>query len=111
MNSESEKGEKCECECKCRHRTSERDSEEYKRLMNRLNRIEGQIRGIKGMLERNEYCIDILTQTAAVNAALSAFSREILNTHIKTCVADGIKSGRADEVSEELSEVLKKLLK
>lgn len=99
------------CECNCRKRSSARSDEELRHLMNRLNRIEGQIRGIKGMLERNEYCIDILNQTAAVNAALSAVSREILSTHIKTCVAEGIKSGRGDEVSEELCEVLKKLLR
>ncbi len=96
---------KCCCEKK-----KERSEEEYKSLMNRLNRISGQINGIKGMLERDAYCVDILTQTAAVNAALNAFSRELLSEHVRTCVADGIRSGN-DEVIDELLETLGRMMK
>ena len=96
-----------ECDC---HKTKERSEEELKRLANRLNRIEGQIRGIRGMLEKSAYCTDILAQVAAANAALNAFSRELLAEHIRTCVAQDIRSGR-DEAIEELIAVLQKLMK
>lgn len=96
-----------ECEnCK----TKVRDEAEYKSLINRLNRIEGQIRGIKGMVEKNAYCTDILTQVSAVNAALNAFNRELLTSHIKTCVANDIRSGK-DETIDELLNTLTKLMK
>ncbi len=93
----------------CR-RIKERSEKEYKLLINRLNRIEGQIRGIKGMVERNAYCPDILIQVAAANAALNAFNKELLTNHIKTCVADDIRSGK-DETIDELVAVLQKLMK
>ncbi len=95
---------------KCCLKTKERSGEEYKKLINRLNRIEGQIRGIKGMVENSAYCVDIMVQVAAVNAALNAFNKELLSNHIRTCVADGIKNGD-DEVVDELLETLKKLMK
>lgn len=98
-----------ERECCC-HKVKERSLEEKKRLINRLNRIEGQIRGIKGMVEKNIYCPDILVQAAAVNAAVNAFNRELLANHIKTCVVKDIREGR-DETVDELLATLQKLMK
>lgn len=98
-----------EKECAC-HKTKKRSEEEYKRLIHRLNRIEGQIRGIRGMVEKSAYCPDILVQVAAANAALNAFTRELLGSHIRTCVADGIREGK-DETVDELVEMLQKLMK
>ncbi|WP_322199548.1 metal-sensing transcriptional repressor [Acutalibacter intestini] len=95
-------------ECDCQKK--ERSTEEYRRLVNRLSRIEGQVRGIRGMLEKDAYCIDILAQVAAVNAALNAFSRELLAQHLCTCVADDLRQGSEDKV-EELAAALQKLLK
>ncbi|MFR0974652.1 MAG: metal-sensing transcriptional repressor [Acutalibacteraceae bacterium] len=99
--------EKC---CHCSQRKKERSPEEYKKLINRLNRIEGQIRGIKGMVENNAYCPDILIQSAAVNAAINAFNKELLANHIRTCVADDISNGK-DEAIDELVVTLQKLMK
>ena len=79
-------------------------------MINRLNRIEGQIRGIRGMVEKNLYCTDILIQVAAVNAALNAFNKELLANHIKTCVAKDIREGK-DETIDELVVTLQKLMK
>ncbi len=94
----------------CVHRTKERSPEEYKSLCNRLSRIEGQIRGIRGMLDRNAYCPDILAQAAAANAALNAFSRELLSSHIRSCVVDDVRAGN-DEAIDELLLTLQKLMK
>lgn len=97
--------------CKeCSHKTKVRPEEEYKSLINRLNRIEGQIRGIKGMVEKNAYCTDILVQVAAATAALNSFNKELLANHIKTCVACGIRSGK-DDVIDELVDTMQKLMK
>jgi len=96
-------------ECAC-HKTKERSVEEVQGLIHRLNRIEGQIRGIRGMVEKNVYCTDILTQVAAVNAALNAFNKELLANHIRTCVADDIRAGK-DETIDELVRTLQKLMK
>ena len=90
-------------ECCCSDRTKERSEEELKSLINRLNRIEGQIRGLRGMLEKNAYCPDILAQAAAANAALNAFSRELLANHLRTCVVEDIRAGRDETVDELLS--------
>ncbi len=98
-----------EMTCYC-HKTKERSEEEYKKLIHRLNRIEGQIRGIRGMVEKSAYCPDILVQVAAANAALNAFTKELLANHIKTCVADDIRAGR-DETIDELVATLQKLMK
>ena len=95
--------------CNC-HKYKVRSDEEYRRLINRLNRIEGQIRGIKGMVEKSAYCPDILVQVAAVNAALNAFNKELLAEHIKTCVADDIRKGN-DSTIDELVATLQKLMK
>ena len=94
----------------CCPKTKERSEEEYKKLIHRLNRIEGQIRGIRGMVEKSAYCPDILVQVAAANAALNAFTKELLANHIKTCVADDIRAGR-DETIDELVATLQKLMK
>ena len=91
-------------------KTRERTGKEYKSLIHRLNRIEGQIRGIRGMVERSAYCTDILAQVAAANAALNAFSKELLAQHIRTCVARDIREGR-DETIDELVATLQKLMK
>lgn len=96
--------------CHCSQRKKERSPEEYKKLIHRLNRIEGQIRGIKGMVENNAYCPDILIQSAAVNAAINAFNKELLANHIRTCVADDIRNGK-DEAIDELVITLQKLMK
>lgn len=97
-------------DCNCCKKTKERSEDEYKCLINRLNRVEGQIRGIKGMLENNAYCIDIITQAAAANAALNSFTKELLANHIKTCVKNDIQQGN-DETIDELLKTLKKLMK
>ncbi len=97
-------------ECDCCGRTKHRSEEEYKSLINRLSRIEGQIRGIKGMLENDAYCVDIITQSAAAAAALNAFNKELLSNHIKTCVADDIRAGN-DETIDELLKTLQKLMR
>lgn len=96
--------------CCCCQRRKERTPEEYSKLINRLNRIEGQIRGIRGMVENNAYCPDILIQSAAVNAAVNAFNKELLASYIRTCVADDIREGK-DEVIDELVATLQKLMK
>lgn len=95
--------------CTC-HKTKERSEKECKDLMNRLNRIEGQVRGIKGMVEKDAYCIDILTQVMAVNAALNSFNKILLADHIKTCVTQDIMEGR-EETVDELVSTLQKLMK
>ncbi|MGN0660896.1 MAG: metal-sensing transcriptional repressor [Oscillospiraceae bacterium] len=94
----------------CSHKIKHRSEEELKALTNRLNRIEGQIRGIKGMVEREAYCTDILIQVAAVNAALNSFNKELLANHIKTCVSQDIRDGK-DETVDELVAVLQRLMK
>ncbi|MFR6057604.1 MAG: metal-sensing transcriptional repressor [Evtepia gabavorous] len=80
----------------CCHKTKERTEEEVKKLLNRLSRIEGQIRGIRGMVEKNAYCTDILVQSAAVSAAMNAFNRDLLANHIRTCVVTDIRDGKED---------------
>ncbi|MCH5296086.1 MAG: metal-sensing transcriptional repressor [Ruminococcus sp.] len=98
-----------EIQC-CAHKTKKRSEEEYKKLINRLSRIEGQIRGIRGMVENNAYCPDILIQVSAVNAALNAFNKELLSNHIRTCVANDIKNDK-NETIDELVNTLQKLMK
>ena len=96
--------------CCCNHKTKERSAEEYKKLIHRLNRIEGQIRGIRSMVEKDAYCTDILIQSAAVTAAINAFNKELLANHIRTCVAHEIQAGN-EEVIDELVATLQKLMK
>ena len=94
----------------CSGKTKERSEKEYKDLYNRLSRIEGQVRGIKNMLENDAYCIDILTQTAAINAAVNSFNKALLSNHIHSCVVEDIRAGN-DEVVDELVAVIQKLMK
>ena len=91
-------------------KTTTRDPEEKKKLLNRLKRIEGQVRGLQAMLQRDAYCYDILTQSSAVNAAVNAFNKELLASHIRGCVARDIRGGK-DEVIDELVATLQKLMK
>ena len=95
------------CAC-CRHK--ERTPEEYNDLVKRLNRVEGQIRGIKGMLKNEAYCIDILTQVAAATSALNSFSKVLLANHIKSCVEDDVRNGSEDKI-DELIKFLPKMMK
>ena len=97
------------CSCCCTKHT-DRSEAERKKLVNRLKRIEGQIRGIIGMLENDAYCNDILIQSAAVNAAVNSFNKELLANHIRTCVARDIRAGK-DETIDELVATLQKLMK
>ena len=99
-----------EKKCCCEHKTKERTEKEYKDLINRLNRIEGQVRGVKGMVERDAYCTDILTQVSAITAALNSFNKVVLSNHIKTCVAQDIRDGK-DETIDDLVATLQKLMK
>lgn len=99
--------EKC---CCCSGKTKERSEEEYKALMNRLNRVEGQIRGVKRMLENDAYCTDIITQVTAVTSALNAFNKELLANHIKTCVTEDIIAGKTETV-DDLLKTIQKLMK
>lgn len=92
----------------CRHK--HRDRSEYEALLKRLNRIEGQVRGVRGMVEKECYCTDILTQVSAIQSALNAFSRELLANHIRTCVVDGIRADD-DTVIDELVRTVEKLMK
>ena len=101
--------EKCCC-CGTGEKQTMRSDDERKKLLNRLNRIEGQIRGLKGMLEKNAYCPDILTQSAAVNAAINSFNKELLASHIRHCVVRDIRSGD-DDVIDELVSTLQKLMR
>ena len=99
-----------EADCCCTGKTKKRAEQELKSLKNRLNRIEGQIRGIKGMLEKDAYCPDILIQVSAVHAALNAFNKELLASHIRSCVATDIRAGK-DETIEELVCLMQKLMR
>ena len=94
----------------CSHKTKQRSAEEIKALTNRLSRIEGQVRGIRKMIEEDAYCADVLMQTAAIGAAVNAFNRELLSSHIRTCVAEDIRGGK-DETIDELVLLLQKLMK
>jgi len=98
------------CCCGGTEKTTMRTEEEKRKLLNRLKRIEGQVRGLQAMIERDAYCYDILTQSAAVNAAMNAFNKEILAHHIESCVARDIREGK-DEVIDELVTILQKLMK
>ena len=94
----------------CSGKHKERDEKEYKDLMNRLKRIEGQVRGVEGMLENDAYCTDVLIQVSAITSALNSFNKALLANHMRTCVADNIRQGN-DEVIDELVTTLQKLMK
>lgn len=94
----------------CSGKHKERDDSEKKDLVNRLKRIEGQVRGVEGMLESGAYCTDILMQVSAITSALNSFNKVLLGNHVKTCVAENIRAGN-DEVIDELVTTLQKLMK
>ena len=96
--------------CSCCEKHTLRAQEEKKKLLNRLRRIEGQVRGIRAMVEDDRYCVDILTQVSAIQAALNGFNKELLARHIKTCVSEDIREGN-EEAVDELCGLLKKLMK
>ena len=98
------------CPCADAHKVKERGRQEYKDLIHRLNRIEGQVRGIRNMVEEERYCVDILTQVAAIQSALNSFNKELLSEHIKTCVVEDIRRGD-EQVVDELCETIKKLMR
>ena len=100
-------------DCCCgegKHKHKPRSKEEIKALTTRLNRIEGQVCGIRRMIEENRYCPDILIQVSSVQSALNSFNKELLSAHIKSCVLDDIKAGNEDAV-DELCSLLKKTMK
>ena len=103
----ADKEKKC---CCCQSKTKHRTEKEYKDLINRLSRIEGQVRGVKGMVENDAYCPDILMQVSAITAALNSFNKVLLANHIKTCVVKDLHEGK-DEVVDELVTTLQKLMK
>ena len=94
----------------CSEKTKDRTGKEYRDMINRLSRIEGQVRGIKKMVENNAYCPDILIQVSAVNAALNSFNKVLLANHIRTCVSEDIRAGK-DETVDELVTTLQKLMR
>lgn len=96
-------------QCYC-HKTKKRSDEEQKKLINRLHRIEGQVRGVKLMIDNDAYCTDILMQVSAIKAALDSFNKELLAEHIKTCVVSDIKANK-NETVDELLQTLQKLMK
>lgn len=99
-----------ETKVSCCEKTKKRSEQEYKDLMNRLKRIEGQVRGIQGMVEKDAYCTDILMQVAAVNAALNSFNKVLMGNHIRTCVVEHIRQGD-EEIIDELVTTMQKLMK
>lgn len=100
----------CNKECCSCEKNTRRTDEEKKKLINRLNRIEGQVRGIRGMIEKDAYCADVLVQSAAVNAAINSFNKDLLSRHIHSCVVRDIKNGD-EEVIDELMKLITKLMK
>ena len=100
----------CACGIGMKHKYRDKNGEQYKCLVRRLNRIEGQIRGIHKMVDEDRYCVDILTQVSAVQSALNAFTKELLTQHIHGCVVDDIRAGH-DEVVDELCNLLQKVMK
>ena len=103
-------GSSADNKCCCCDKHKERSEKEYKDLINRLKRIEGQVRGVEHMIEEDAYCTDVLIQVAAINAALNSFNKVLLTNHIKTCVTNDIREGR-EETVDELVTVLQKLMK
>ncbi len=103
-------GGSSQSKCCCCDKHKERSEKEYKDLLNRLKRIEGQVRGVERMIEEDAYCTDVLIQVAAINAALNSFNKVLLGNHIRTCVAENIREGN-DEVVDELVGVIQKLMR
>jgi len=97
--------------CCCSPRHKKRGEQEYKDLMNRLKRIEGQVRGVENMLENDAYCPDILVQVSAISSALNSFNKVLLASHMKSCVVEDIQAGKGDEAIDELAALLQKVMK
>ena len=97
--------EEPEC-CKKKHR----EDKEYRDLINRLKRIEGQVRGVRGMVEEERYCVEILTQVSAIQSALNSFNKVLLSNHIKSCVVKDIQDGR-EEAVDELCATIQRMMK
>jgi DNA-binding FrmR family transcriptional regulator len=95
---------------KCCERTKLRGDDEKRALINRLNRIEGQVRGVRSMVENDAYCADILTQVSAISSALGSFNKELLGEHIRSCIVNDVQNGNGEKV-DELINILGKLLK
>ena len=95
----------------CSGKHKDRDEKEKKDLMNRLKRIEGQVRGVEGMLEEGAYCPDIMVQVSAINCALNSFNKVLLSSHMKSCVVEDIQAGKGDEAIDELAALLQKVMK
>ena len=110
MSDKKKKTVKTESCPHCSGKHKDRDDKEKKDLMNRLKRIEGQVRGVERMLENDAYCPDILTQVSAINSALNSFNKELLASHMKSCVVNDIRAGK-DEVVAELVTTLQKIMK
>lgn len=110
MSENEMKNENVEFCPQCSGKHKNRDEKEIKDLMNRLKRIEGQVRGVEGMLESGVYCTDIITQVSAITSALNSFNKALLSNHMRTCVVENIREGK-DEVVEELLVTLQKLMK
>ena len=108
MKNEAALENEAAAECECRHK--HRDSKEERDLINRLNRIEGQVRGLKQMVQDERYCTDILIQVSAIQSALNGFTTKLLSNHIKTCVVQEIKDGNEENVIAELCDTIKKML-
>lgn len=99
-----------EASCPACGKKTPRDEELKKKLLNRLRRIEGQVRGIEAMIEADAYCSDVLTQSAAVNAAINAFNKELLACHIRGCVRRDLLAGD-ESVVDELVDTMQKLMR
>lgn len=108
---ETKETTECTKECGCCDKKKERSEKEIKDLIHRLNRVEGQVRGIRTMVEEDRYCVDILTQVSAVQSALNSFSRILLSDHIKSCVVENIREGKEESIVDELCDTIRKLMK
>ncbi|WLR44355.1 metal-sensing transcriptional repressor [Bacillus carboniphilus] len=88
-----------------------RSDQEKTQLLNRLKRVEGQVRGIQKMIDEDRYCVDVLIQVSAINSALKNVGMQLLERHTHHCVSDAIKSGSGEESIEELMKVIKQFSK
>lgn len=107
---ETKDHQECTKECCCCEKKKDRSEKEIKDMIHRLNRVEGQVRGIKTMVEEDRYCVDILTQVSAIQSALNSFSKILLSDHIKSCVVENIREGN-EEIVDELCDTIRKLMK
>ncbi len=97
-------------ECCYSERKAHHPADFKKKLINRLNRIEGQVRGVRKMIDQDVYCDDVITQITAIRSALSGLSKELFEAHLSSCILEQIQSG-SDEIMEELKLTVRRLLK